>query len=1121
MNEPISTVDRRALLKLIGAGGGAAGGLGTLGTRMSGVKGEQSVASGRTVYIGSGDTTLYAVDAATGDQQWAFTGSSRTIRGSPTAVNGTVYFGSWDQTLYAVDAATGEQEWAFTDPSHMRSSPTVVGGIVYIGSRDQTVWAVDAATGEQEWAFTEPADEVQTSPAVVDGTVYVGSHDETLYAVDAATGEQEWAFTEPSNTVQTSPAVVDGTVYVGSDGGNLYAVDSTTGEQEWVFTEPSSWIWSAPTVVDGTVYVGAVDETLYAVDAATGEQEWAFTEPTGSINSSPTVVDGTVYVGSIDDTLYAVDADTGNQEWAFTEPTNRVSSAPTVLDGTVYVGSHDETLYAVDAATGDQVWAFTEPSEQIESSPTVVDDPENGNSIGSRVLLGTLGHHDERRTTFVTPLSLEGPADPSLVGGVESSFLLEIENATSDPLSEIDLTSDSPDDPVTLSVADAPETLEPEESATATLTVEAASDWDQPITVELTADADEVDPVTETVTFDVQDPAEVCIVSAGSADRAFVDNAAKFTFEVVTNDIVPIEDVELIPRFDRLPGEWTVHEPELNPDAYRHSVGRWLGGSPPDGDGTDDEFLNVWNAPELAPGMVEQPSIELTVPEDVSPGEHTLPVEVYASMGSGGVTELVDTTEHQFEVDTQYTFLSVDAPDEPIVDQDQTTIDVTISALRGDIEEPEFAFETFPDEFEVVDGEASDDGFLSFSDRDVEWGGSFSEGDTLEAEFVVDLPSGEGVGGNYPIGGEATVSVPELDGERRQRSNRDVVTISDLVGQLTEKEGLAADIDDFGQFIDDHQRVQPQLDAISEAVDDGSLGAEDASAGVDRMWQGERVIERSLELTAGKQPRQVGDRSYELIRPFAEDIADLVIHVAMLPASMAFRAGRLAGVAGARVLRESGQQGLKTIRRTADEMVRIRQIRARRQQRQVENPLEPLNEFFKEVTQEWVEGRIGIDDVRARLAEPLVSRIETHMRESYQLSADAQLEELHDAIPADDLTGGPPGTAQGASGAFWTGTQGMQWRAQRGFELTNEFNEGLTSTLGDMRETLAEAEASLDSGFRTFVKLSQEILDLFLTFLTGGLASAMIGRNALVTIDDAREKGIGGIAAGEDIGDSI
>lgn len=42
------------------------------------------------------------------------------------------YVGSFDETLYAVDAATGEEEWAFTQPSDVvGSSPTVADGTVH------------------------------------------------------------------------------------------------------------------------------------------------------------------------------------------------------------------------------------------------------------------------------------------------------------------------------------------------------------------------------------------------------------------------------------------------------------------------------------------------------------------------------------------------------------------------------------------------------------------------------------------------------------------------------------------------------------------------------------------------------------------------------------------------------------------------------------------------------------------------------------------------------------------------------------------------------------------------------------------------------------------------------
>jgi outer membrane protein assembly factor BamB len=361
-------------------------------------------ASGPTVYVGSGsgssDGTLYAVSAATGTQQWAFTEPDRSVSSSPTVADGTVYVGSNDDALYAVDAATGNQQWTFTRPNGaVSSSPTVADGTVSVGSVDSTLYAVDAATGTQQWAFTQPTGPVNSSPTVYEGTVYVGSGGPfsstgTLYAVDAATGVQQWAFTRPDSAVDSSPTVADGTVYVGSVDSTLYAVDAATGNQQWRFTRPTGPVSSSPTVYEGTVYIGSDDGTLYAVDAATGSQQWRFTQPSGRVDSSPTVAGGTVYVGSWNNSLYALDAKTGTLEWDFVTPSSKLLSSPTVYDGSVYVGSRDSTLYAVDAATGSQQWAFTQPDFHVDSSPTVVTNPQGGDSIGSRVRFETLGHHD-------------------------------------------------------------------------------------------------------------------------------------------------------------------------------------------------------------------------------------------------------------------------------------------------------------------------------------------------------------------------------------------------------------------------------------------------------------------------------------------------------------------------------------------------------------------------------------------------------------------------------------------------------------------------------------------------------------------------------------------------------
>jgi outer membrane protein assembly factor BamB len=306
--------------------------------------------------FGGGPARRGAPDGHTGPDapvttRWRFD-TLGPVRLSPAVVDGTVYVGSYDNSLYAVDAATGNQQWQFDTDGNVRSSPAVVNGTVYVGSDDESLYAVDAATGNQQWQFDTDG-RVESSPAVVDGTVYVGSYDNSLYAVDVATGEQQWQF-NTSAPVESSPAVADGTVYVGSNDNNLYAVDVATGTGQWRFDTPWAGT-SSPAVVGGTVYVGGDNYNLYAVDAATGEQQWQFDTDgevwqfatSGSVKSSPAVVDSTVYVGSNDNNLYAVDAATGEQQWQF-DTDGEVRSSPAVVDGTVYVGSDDYSLYAVE-----------------------------------------------------------------------------------------------------------------------------------------------------------------------------------------------------------------------------------------------------------------------------------------------------------------------------------------------------------------------------------------------------------------------------------------------------------------------------------------------------------------------------------------------------------------------------------------------------------------------------------------------------------------------------------------------------------------------------------------------------------------------------------------------------
>ena len=243
----------------------------------------------------------------------------REVFSSPAVVDGVVYVGSDDGNLYALDAASGEQRWAFA-----------TGEAVWLLLRRwwtaSSTWAatmatstpLDAASGRAALGVRHGrVTAVESSPAVVDGVVYVGSGDAShvgkgnVYAIDAASGAQRWSFAA-GDVVLSSPAVVDGVVYVGSgrvvgaSESNVYALDAASGEQRWAFLTGGT-VFASPVVVDGVVYVGSWDHNLYALDAASGEQRWSFT--TGDpVTSSPAVVDGIVYFGSEDSKLYALES---------------------------------------------------------------------------------------------------------------------------------------------------------------------------------------------------------------------------------------------------------------------------------------------------------------------------------------------------------------------------------------------------------------------------------------------------------------------------------------------------------------------------------------------------------------------------------------------------------------------------------------------------------------------------------------------------------------------------------------------------------------------------------------------------------------------------------------------
>jgi len=305
-----------------------------------------AVGADGTVYVGSNDTNLYAINPD-GSQKWAFPTGGNILSSPAISVDGTIYVGSFDRKLYAVNP-DGSQKWSFATGGYLNSSPSIApDGTIYVGSYDGELYAVNP-DGAQKWAFATGGRISYSSPAVgADGTIYLGSYDHNLYAINPD-GSKKWAFAATAY-VYSSPAVgADGTVYVGSADHSLYAINPD-GTQKWTYRTIGPVTSSPALGADGTIYVGSADANLYAFNPD-GSLHWVF--PTdGIILSSPTLgADGTVYVGCEDQNLYAVHPD-GTQQWAFTTGYRITYSTPTLgADGTVYIGAQDGKLYAIGQA---------------------------------------------------------------------------------------------------------------------------------------------------------------------------------------------------------------------------------------------------------------------------------------------------------------------------------------------------------------------------------------------------------------------------------------------------------------------------------------------------------------------------------------------------------------------------------------------------------------------------------------------------------------------------------------------------------------------------------------------------------------------------------------------------
>ena len=297
--------------------------------------------------------------------------SGRRYTGRVVVAGETVYAGSVDRKVYAVDLASGQLRWSSRLGGLIGGGVLVAGDTVYAasGRPEGKVYALDAHTGQRLWRTATGT--VSAPLALVDGTLVAETQRGDVFGLDPAAGTVRWRRQVGFSRI---PAVAadSGTLVVATID-SLFRLSARDGKVVRRARSPGAIV--SPWLEHGGLLVaGTTDSGVVAIARGDLRPRWR-ARLDAPVLGTPAAQGDTLYAASRRGTLYRIVPVAPDSMPAAT-PIARldwpVTSSVTVLDGLVLLGGADGSLRAL-RPDGSEAWRI-QLSSPVELGPLPLDD---------------------------------------------------------------------------------------------------------------------------------------------------------------------------------------------------------------------------------------------------------------------------------------------------------------------------------------------------------------------------------------------------------------------------------------------------------------------------------------------------------------------------------------------------------------------------------------------------------------------------------------------------------------------------------------------------------------------------------------------------------------------------